>query len=72
MICGGELGPVIPRAFALAPGWSSTGHRIKAPLEYSRGSDKTWVYGGCGSAAGKETTLCASARNTADWLWLLR
>src|SRR5262249_18527399 len=37
VICADELGPVIPRTFAPAPGWSPGGHRIKAPLEYSRG-----------------------------------
>ena len=46
VICADELGPVIPRTFPPAPGWSPDGHRIKAPLEYSRGSDKLWVYGG--------------------------
>jgi hypothetical protein len=45
VICAGELGPVIPRTFPPAPGWSPDGHRIKAPLEYSRGPEKTWVYG---------------------------
>ena len=38
-----ELGPVIPRNFPPAPGWSADGHRIKAPLEYSRGREKVWV-----------------------------
>jgi hypothetical protein len=37
VICADELGPVIPRTFAPAPGWSPGRHRIKAPLEYSRG-----------------------------------
>ena len=41
VICADELGPVIPRTFPPAPGWSPGGHRIKAPLEYSRGSEKT-------------------------------
>ena len=43
VICADELGPVIPRTFPPAPGWSGDGHRIKAPLEYSRGPEKTWV-----------------------------
>ncbi len=42
-ICVDELGPVIPRTFPPAPGWSPTGHRIHAPLEYSRGPEKVWV-----------------------------
>jgi transposase len=32
-ICTDELGPVLPRPFPPAPGWSADGHRIKAPLE---------------------------------------
>jgi hypothetical protein len=43
VICADEPGPVIPRTFPPAPGWSPGGHRIKAPLEYSRGPEKTWV-----------------------------
>ena len=42
-LCLDELGPVSARSFAPAPGWSVDGHRIKAPLEYSRGQEKTWV-----------------------------
>ena len=72
MICGDELGPVIPRTFAPAPGWSPTGHRIKAPLEYSRGTEKTWVYGGLRIRDGKEVTFCAPSRNTVGWLRLLQ
>ncbi|MGH7754036.1 MAG: transposase [Gemmatimonadales bacterium] len=72
MICGDELGPVIPRTFAPAPGWSADGHRIKAPLEYSRGSQKTWIYGGLRISDGTELTFCASSRNTAGWLRLLQ
>jgi hypothetical protein len=28
VICADELGPVIPRTFPSAPGWSGDGHRI--------------------------------------------
>ena len=56
---------MIPRTFAPAPGWSPGGHRIKAPLEYSRGPEKTWVYGGLRVAGGQAITLCASSRNSA-------
>ncbi|HEY7416705.1 MAG TPA: hypothetical protein VH593_16085, partial [Ktedonobacteraceae bacterium] len=42
-VCTDELRPVIPHAFPPAPGWSPDGHRIKAPLEYSRGHDKVWI-----------------------------
>jgi transposase len=71
VICADELGPVIPRTFPPAPGWSPDGHRIKAPLEYSRGTDKTWVYGGLRIRDGHEITLCAPSRNTTGWLRLL-
>jgi transposase len=37
-----ELGPVIPRSFPPAPGWSADGHRVKAPLEDGRGPATTW------------------------------
>ena len=65
VICADELGPVIPRTFAPAAGWSGDGHRIKAPLEYSRGPEKTWVYGGLRVADGQAITMCASSRNSA-------
>src|SRR5260221_2041395 len=45
VLCVDELGPVTPRNFPPAPGWSPDGHRIKAPLNYDRGREKTWVYG---------------------------
>jgi len=44
-VCSDELGPVVPRTFDPAPGWSANGHRIKAPMDYERGPEKTWVYG---------------------------
>jgi hypothetical protein len=64
VICADELGPVIPRTFPPAPGWSPGGHRIKAPLEYARGPDKTWVYGGLRVADGQAITMCAPSRNS--------
>lgn len=57
VICADELGPVIPRTFPPAPGWSPGGHRVKAPLEYSRGPEKTWVYGGLRVADGQAVTM---------------
>ncbi|UWZ40810.1 IS630 family transposase [Dactylosporangium roseum] len=71
MICADELGPVIPRTFPPAPGWSPDGHRIKAPLEYSRGPDKLWVYGGLRIRDGTEVTCCAPSRNSDGWIQLL-
>jgi hypothetical protein len=64
VICADELGPVIPRTFAPAPGWSPGGHRIKAPLEYSRGPDKTRACGGLRVNDGQEVTLCAPSRDS--------
>jgi len=71
-ICVDELGPVIPRTFPPAPGWSPTGHRIHAPLEYSRGPEKVWVYGALRVRDGQATTLTARSRNTAGYLQLLQ
>nr|WP_312624072.1 IS630 family transposase [Pseudofrankia sp. BMG5.37] len=71
VICADELGPVIPRTFPPAPGWSPDGHRIKAPLEYSRGSEKTWVFGALRLRDGTEITYCAPARNSDGWISLL-
>lgn len=64
MICADELGPVTPRTFSPAPGWSPAGHRIKAELDYSRGPEKTWVYGGLRPADGQAVTMTASSRNS--------
>ncbi|MFJ4097473.1 transposase [Kitasatospora sp. NPDC089913] len=63
-MCADELGPVIPRTFPPAPGWSPDGHRIKAELDYSRGPEKTWVYGGLRVADGQQVTMTASSRNS--------
>jgi hypothetical protein len=71
VLCADELGPVTPRTFSPSPGWSRDGHRIKAPLEYSRGLDKVWVYGALRIRDGHELTLTARSRNTAGYLRLL-
>jgi transposase len=71
VVCADELGPVIPRTFPPAAGWSPDGHRIKAPLEYSRGTDKAWVYGGLRLRDGTEVTCCAPSRNSDGWIQLL-
>jgi transposase len=67
VICADELGPVIPRTFPPAPGWSVDGHRIKAELDYARGPEKTWVYGGLRIADGQEVTMTAPARNSVNY-----
>jgi hypothetical protein len=72
VICADELGPVPPRTFAPAPGWSPDGHRIKAPLEYSRGPEKTWVYGGLRIQDGQATTMTAPSRNSACYQHFLQ
>ncbi|MEN1882150.1 transposase [Streptomyces mirabilis] len=55
---------MIPRTFPPAPAWSPDGHRIKAELDYSRGPEKTWVYGGLRPADGQALTMTASSRNS--------
>jgi hypothetical protein len=62
---------VSPRTFPPAPSWSSDGHRIKAPLEYSRGPEKTWVYGALRVRDGQTLTLTGPSRNTKGYLRLL-
>ena len=60
-----------PRTFPPAPGWAPDGHRIKAPLEYSRGPEKVWVYGALRERDGQALTLTTRSRNTAGYLRLL-
>lgn len=63
-LCVDELGPVTPRSFPPAPAWSPDGHRIKAILDYGRGSDKAWVYGALHPATGQTLTMTAPSRNS--------
>jgi hypothetical protein len=72
VVCADELGPVIPRTFSPAPGWSPDGHRIKAPLEYSRGPEKVWVYGALRVRDGQTLTIPARSRNTVGYRQLLQ
>ncbi|MGW4771309.1 transposase [Nocardia sp. NPDC004278] len=67
VVCADELGTVSPRTFGPAPGWSVDGHRIKAPLEYSRGPDKTWVCGSIRVRDGHAVTLTASSHNSVKY-----
>jgi hypothetical protein len=62
---------VSPRTYPPAPGWSADGHRIKAPLEYSRGPQKVWVYGALCVRDGQALTLTTRSRNTAGYRQLL-
>ena len=68
---GRALGPVSPRTYPPAPGCSPDGHRIKAPLEYSRGPEKVWVYGALRVRDGQALTLTHRSRNTEGYLRLL-
>ena len=71
MICADELGPVIPRSFPPAPAWTTDGHRVKAPLDYGRGPEKTWVYGALRVTDGRTVTLTAPSRNSIGYQQLL-
>ena len=71
MVCADELGPVIPRSFPPAPGWTLDGHRVKAVLDYGRGPEKTWVYGALRVADGREVTMTAPSRNSVGYQQLL-
>jgi hypothetical protein len=62
VVCADELGPVIPRTFPPAPGWSMDGHRIKSEVDYGRGPEKTWVYGALRVSGGQEITMTASSQ----------
>jgi transposase len=64
VICADELGPVIPRSYPPAPGWTPDGHRVKAVLDYGRGPEKTWVYGGLRPVDGCTLTMTAPSRNS--------
>jgi hypothetical protein len=67
VICADELGPVVPRTFPPAPGWSPDGHRVKAPLDYARGAEKTWVYGALRVMDGQAVTMTAACRDSASY-----
>jgi transposase len=71
VVCADELGPVIPRSFPPAPGWTADGHRVKAPLDYGRGPEKTWVYGALRVRDGQTVTLTAPSRNSTGYQQLL-
>ncbi len=71
VVCVDELGPVTPRFIPPAPGWSPDGHRIKAPLEYSRGPDKAWVFGALRVEDGRSLTFTSRSRNSKGYIRLL-
>ena len=69
--CADELGPVSPRTFPPALGWSPDGHRLKAPLDYGRGPDKVWGFGALRVHDGQAVTCTAPSRHTASYRQLL-
>jgi len=71
VVCADELGPVIPRSFPPAPGWTPDGHRVKALLDYGRGPEKTRVYGALRVGDGQEVTMTAPSRNSIGYQQLL-
>ncbi|GAC1473993.1 MAG: hypothetical protein NVS2B16_10840 [Chloroflexota bacterium] len=71
ILCLDELGPVSPRTFPPAPGWSPDGHRLKAPPDYGRGPDKEWVHGALRPSDGQTVTFTARSRNAVGFLKLL-
>ncbi|WP_329445609.1 transposase [Streptomyces canus] len=72
VVCADEPGPVIPRTFPPAPGWSPDGHRIKNEIDYSREPEKTWVYGALRVRDGQELTMTAISRNSAFYQQFLQ
>src|SRR3954453_655635 len=66
------LGPVSPRTYPPAPCWSPDGHRIKAPLEYSRGPEKGCVHGALRVRDAKAPPLPHRSPNTEGYLRLLK
>lgn len=72
VVCADELGPIVPRTFPPGPAWSADGQRIKAPLDYARSPDKTWVYGALRVADGSAPTMTAPSRNSACYQQFLQ
>ena len=71
VLCVDELGPVTPRNFPPAPGWSADGQRITIPLDYERGPDTGWLDGALAVQDGQALTQTAPARHPTGYLALL-
>jgi hypothetical protein len=71
-LCLDERGPVVPRTFPPAPGWSPTGHRIKALMDDARGLETVWVSGALRVRDGQEVPFTAPSRNTVGSLKRLK
>ena len=57
-------GPIVPPHLSSSSCWPADEHRIKAPLDYERGPEKTWVYGVLRLRDGKVLTRCTASRNS--------
>jgi hypothetical protein len=62
-----ELGPVVPHIFPPAPGWSPGGTGSRRRWLYSRGPERTAVYGGLRVAGGLAVAMCAPSRSSAQY-----
>lgn len=69
VICADELGVGDPAQLPTRVGLD--GHRVKAPLDYSRGPEKTWVHSTVRLGDGRKVTLTAPSRNRAGYQYLL-
>ena len=47
VICADELGPVVPRTFPPAPGWSADGHRVRRHWTTAAGRRRPGCMAGC-------------------------
>lgn len=63
MICADELA-ASPRTFRRRRAGRATATGFQAPLEYSRGPDKAWVYGALRVRDGQAVAFTARSRNT--------
>jgi hypothetical protein len=71
VICADELGPVIPRSFPPAPGWTPDGHRVKARWTTAAGRRRPPVDGALRVGDGQAVTMTAPSRNSAGYQRLL-
>jgi DDE superfamily endonuclease len=70
-VCADQLGPVVPRSFPPAPGWTADGHRVKPRWTLAAGRSRTWAYGALRVADGQQVTMTAPWRNSVGYQRLL-
>src|SRR4029453_18530174 len=63
--------PGHPAQLPAPPGWTADGHRVKAPLDYGRGPEKTWGHGALRVADGQGGTMTAPSRTSTGYQQLL-